>query len=49
MLIYAMLDPHPRVNLRFTSREAEDIADSVNSCVTLCTVGALIRLSALSP
>jgi hypothetical protein len=39
MLIYAMLDPHPRVNLRFTSREAEDIADSVNSCVTLRTVG----------
>ena len=49
MLIYAMLDPHPRVNLRFTSREAEDIADSVNSCVTLRTVGALILLSALSP
>jgi hypothetical protein len=49
MLIHAMLEPHPRMNLRFTRREAEDIADSVNSCVTLCTVGALIRLSALSP
>jgi mono/diheme cytochrome c family protein len=31
MLVYALLDPHPRMHITLTRREAEDIADYVNT------------------
>ena len=39
MLAFAILDPHPRMNVALTRREAQDVAAYINTLVDLPTFG----------